>query len=134
MTLPPDLTRMIFEYSDDEELARLCMLNKNFSNKVCNSNFWMRKIMDRFGLNPKEIRQFQNNNTMWAYYNHLKYVEEKEYRFLPVAAVERIYHHPSYDSVRQALTSSINYEDLPIWFSDVNKFTMDMLYDFIEYM
>ncbi len=90
MALPPELTRMIYEYADDEELAKLCMLNKNFNKKVCNSGFWAKKIIDRFGLTPEEIRLYKGSNTTWAYYKHLSELYKNGYNE-SIAMMERIY-------------------------------------------
>ena len=108
--LPPEVTRMIFEYADDEELAKLCMLNKDFNQRVCNSNFWLSKIIDRFGLSPEEIQRFRGNNTLWAYYKHLS---ELDLNYRPrTMAMERLYHHPDFI---EATRNIFNYRKNPIW-------------------
>lgn len=85
--LPPDLISMIYEFAEDEELAKLCMLNKDFSTKICNSSFWIKKIINRFGLTPEEIIKNKGNNTAWAYYDHLKKLEIlSEQRFKDILA------------------------------------------------
>ena len=130
MELPPDLTRLIFEFSDDEELAKLCMLNKSFSTKVCNSYFWMNKITSRFGLKPEEIREFKGNNTLWAYYNHLS--ELNKYRrwagYYGPAQIERIYNHPFF---KAAAKNIFVYYENPKWLNKTG-FEEDMLYQLID--
>lgn len=124
--LPPELTRMIFEYSDDEELAKLCMLNKNFNQKVCNSNFWLNKIINRFGLTPEEIQRFRGNNTLWAYYNHLS---ELDANYRPrTAMIERVYHHPDFI---EATRNIFRYRNNPRWLN-VPLFEQDARYQIAD--
>ncbi len=122
MTLPPELTRMIFEYADDEELAKQCMLNKNFATKVCNSGFWINKIVNRFGLDPNEIQQFKHNNTVWAYYKHLAELDD-EHRPRTVL-VERLYHNPNFNDVTRNV---FRYNKTPKWLNK-SLFEEDMKY------
>ena len=134
MNLPPELTRLVYEYAEDEELAKLCMLNKNFSSRVCNSDFWMKRIIDRFGLNPDEIRQFKRTNTLWAYYKHLSELHNKYHRgnvkgkgYGP-AQIERIYNHPLFRSATEDL---FVYVEVPKWLN-TSGFEEDMLYKLID--
>jgi hypothetical protein len=69
--LPKDVLRLSLNYLDDEDLAKSCMLNKNFSKNICNDDFWLNKIMLRYKLNLNEIDEYKGNNTYWAYYNNL---------------------------------------------------------------
>ncbi len=137
MTLPPEVTRMIFEYADDEELAKLCMLSKNFNQKVCNSSFWVNKIMSRFGLSSEDIKRFKGNNTLWSYYNHLSRVETMLNIDIPLdvpvsmVAIEKIYHHPEYRSMVDILRSS--YHEMPRWVNQA-QLEEDMMYIFAGHL
>ena len=70
-SVPPDVLRLTLGYLDDENLANACMVNKNFSDKVCNANFWLSKIINRFGLSNELINENIGNNSYWAYYFYL---------------------------------------------------------------
>lgn len=75
-SIPKDVLQLTLGHLDDEDLAITCMLNKNFSNKICNDNFWRNRIISRFSsekfkLTPKIIDKYKGNNTYWAYYNYL---------------------------------------------------------------
>ena len=65
-SLPPDIARLIYHYLSDEDLTHACMLNKNFSDKVCNDNFWIWKIMSKFGIPVDMINKYKENNTYWG--------------------------------------------------------------------
>ena len=68
----PDVMRSILNsYLDDDDLATMCMLNHRFNERICNSNFWRNKIMERFGLSREEIERYRGGNTYWSYYNFL---------------------------------------------------------------
>jgi len=127
MTLPAELTRMVYEYLDDEDLAKTCMLNKNFSEKVCNNEFWIKKIMDRYGLTPEEIREFKGNNTLWAYYKHLSEIYHTRSLFGP-KYIERIYNHPEF---KLATKDIFLYSRAPKWL-DKAGFEEDFLYRLID--
>lgn len=129
MSLPVELTRMVYEYLDDEELAKTCMLNKNFSEKVCNSEFWIKKIMDRYGLTPEEIRKFKGNNTSWAYYKHLSEIYHTRPVFGP-KYIERIYNHPEFKRVTKDM---FVYSRDPKWL-DKAGFEEDFLYRLIDFI
>lgn len=124
--LPLDLKRLIVEYADDEELAKLCMLNKNFSTKVCNSSFWLNKIVDRFGLTPDEINRFKGKNTLWGYYKHLSEINE-QYE-TPTRILELIYHHPAFKNMTKDI---FHYSTSPKW---LNKklFEEETLYNLAD--
>ena len=71
-TLPADVSRLIYLYLDDVELAEACMVDKSFSDKVCNSTFWINRIIERFPvLNITVINIYKKGNTYWAYYYNL---------------------------------------------------------------
>ena len=125
--LPVDIKRLVYEYADDEELAKLCMLNKNFSEKVCNSNFWINRISSRFGIPIEEIREFKGKNTLWAYYKHLSELAT-EYNPLLVRDFEKIYNHHIF--TRQ-YKNMFKYYRIPKW---LNKeiFEEEMLYKLID--
>lgn len=140
--IPPEVTRMIYEYADDEELAKLCMLNKNFHNKVCNSSFWVKKIMDRYGLSPEEIKQFRGNNTVSSYYTHLgditknyinrevRGIKDERLAGLNPKYIERIYHSPEF---KLATDDMFKYEENPKWLIK-SIFEEEFLYRFIIYI
>ena len=71
-TLPPDVSRSILYMLDDISLANACMLDKNFSNKICNDTFWINKIMSVFPLTADEIKEYKGSNSYWAYYLFLQ--------------------------------------------------------------
>ena len=47
------------------------MIDKNFNKRICNNDFWLNKIRQRFGLSKEYIDLSRNKNTYWAYYNYL---------------------------------------------------------------
>lgn len=126
MNIPIDITRLILEYADEEELAKACLLNKNFSSKICNSSFWIKKIITRFGLTRGEIDKFKGNNTTWAYYKHLVNLEDRDF-LLPPGDMERIYNYPDFKNNE----SFFELEDVPTWVN-IPMYKETELYDFIE--
>lgn len=67
-----DVMRLILNsYLDDADLSSMCMLNRRFNERICTSNFWKNKIVERFGLTGDEIERYRDGNTYWAYYNFL---------------------------------------------------------------
>ena len=127
-TLPIDVTRLIMEYADDEELAKNCMLNKFFSEKVCDDNFWMRKIFERFGLNREEVNLYKRGNSIIAYYNYLSNVEKLGLS-TPVAELERIYNHPDFQSAKVEVDKVTR--DAPAYI-DINAYKINLLYRVID--
>ena len=127
-TLPIDVTRLIMEYTDDEELAKNCMLNKFFSVKVCDDNFWMRKIFERFGLNREEVNLYRKGNSIIAYYNYLSNVEKLGLS-TPVAELERIYNHPDFQDAKVEV--DIVTRDAPTNI-DINAYKSTLLYRVID--
>nr|QBK91507.1 MAG: F-box domain and ankyrin repeat protein [Pithovirus LCPAC302] len=78
MNLPTDIVRYALEFLDDENLAKACMSSPEFSKKICNSNFWLKKIKERFPelISPnypgnEYINRYKGDNTYWAYYYNL---------------------------------------------------------------
>ena len=70
--LNPDLIRLIYGHLDDVDLAKACMINPDFSNKICNNTFWRNKLIEEFGFSDSDIIKYKQNNTYWAYYSYLK--------------------------------------------------------------
>ena len=71
-----DVLRLTLGHLDDEDLAKACVLNKEFSNKICNNNFWINKIYNRFDLLKDQMDLYKGENTYWAYYNYLSDFEK----------------------------------------------------------
>jgi len=69
--LPKDILQLLISKLDDEHLAVMCMIDKNFNKRICNNDFWLNKIRQRFGLSKEYIDLSRNKNTYWAYYNYL---------------------------------------------------------------
>lgn len=66
--LPINIIRLTYGYLDDLSLANACMINSNFSRKICNNTFWINKIIQKFSLNIDDINKYKGNNTYWGYY------------------------------------------------------------------
>jgi len=89
-TLPIDLLRLTYEYLDDASLAHACMINSSFSRKICNNNFWINKIINKYSLSIEEIDKYKGNNTYWSYYLFLSdNVENQDTRVVLVDAAAR---------------------------------------------
>ena len=69
--LPDDVTRSILFLLDDTDLIKACSLNENFSKKICNDNFWLNKIINRFGLSGEEVKRYSKGMTYLDYYKKL---------------------------------------------------------------
>jgi len=69
--VPADILRLTYDYLDDPELARACLVNKDFNKKLCNSKLWIQKIIQKFGLTSKQIDKYKGNNTYISYYLYL---------------------------------------------------------------
>jgi len=121
---PVDIQRHILNYLDDEDLANNCMLNKDFARKVCNDNFWINKIIDRYGLTYEEILKFKGKNTTWGYYMHLSEIlHENDI----IGNIERVYHHPDFEEIKTGLRDAIINDSVPRWV-DLELFMADTLY------
>ena len=77
--LPADVTKSILYLLDDIDLANACLVNKDFSKRICNDTFWLHKIINKYGLTHDEIKRYKKNNTYLAYYLKLnKYILNNE--------------------------------------------------------
>jgi len=70
--LPADVLRLTYGHLDDADLARACLVNKDFNEKLCNSKAWIRRILDDFPLTLDEINKYRGNNNYASYYLNLK--------------------------------------------------------------
>ena len=59
MNLSSDEARHILYFLDDESLLRMCSLNRRFSQKICSSDFWIKKIISKYPvLTPEDINKY----------------------------------------------------------------------------
>ena len=74
---PPNIIRYIYDFLDDEDLAGACVVNKEFSEKICNNIFWLNKIIKKYPfLTKNDIDSSRGKNTYWAYYLNISSLED----------------------------------------------------------
>lgn len=68
--LPIDVAQLILGYLDDIDLARACAVDKNMRFRICNNDYWIRKIREKYGLGPGDFT-LNPDQTYAAYYFEL---------------------------------------------------------------
>jgi len=82
--LPRDIFLYMSGYIEPEQLSALCRVNKNFYNHICNSKFWLQKLINTYGVSRKYIDMTKGpNNTYYGLYQEL---EEAKNMYIPTLA------------------------------------------------
>ena len=97
--IPADILQLTYGYLDDADLARACLVSKDFNKKVCNSKVWIRKIIDNYLLSREEIDKYRGNSSYAAYYLKLKQYAGANVNHILARGIYR----RSYDLVLMAL-------------------------------
>ena len=66
--LPPDVLRFMMTWLEDEDILSSCMVDRNFNQRVCNNEYWKRKIIEKHGLNTDEIERLRGGNSYLSFY------------------------------------------------------------------
>lgn len=104
---PRDVIQIILGYLDEQELAEACLLNSDFSKRICNNTFWINKIKQRFNMDLDMINKYKKNNTYWSYYLNLsRWINEYSSDELLSAASK----HDRYDLINIALDRGANWQ------------------------
>ena len=64
-----DIDRKILNELDDEDLVRVCQVNKK-SNEFCNNDqvFWMNRVFDRYGYVGNDVLKRYKKDRSWSEY------------------------------------------------------------------
>ena len=69
--IPADILQLTYSYLSDADLARACLVSKDFNRKLCNDDVWLRKIQEKFPLSKEEIDRYRGNINYISYYLYL---------------------------------------------------------------
>ncbi len=123
--LPKEVTQLILGYLDDVDLARACSVDRNMRNRVCNNDYWVRKLQSVYGLGLDDII-LKPNQTYAGYYFELYNVFKLRE---PTRALRYYVRHGDLNIVKAAIFLGAR--------SDAGMFyeaTENGYYDIIKYM
>lgn len=73
--LPLDIARMLLYQLDDIDLINTCKTDRYYFYKVCDKDFWIKIIRERYNLSMEDIKPYSHNRPLWIYFiNIVKHI------------------------------------------------------------
>ncbi len=66
--LPKDIIRLILSYLHYSDLKKIVIINKNFCYNICNRQFWIYQIANKYRFSLSDIDKYRGNNSYQSYY------------------------------------------------------------------
>lgn len=103
-SLPSDVLRHVLNFLGDDEITNACIINKNFSEKICNNMFWVNKIVNKYKLTREEIDTYASAISFGTYKPvGINYAAYYLYLTKTLEDLKRLYglywHHLAYDGL-----------------------------------